>query len=140
MDISTGEGAEKSGERGGTKTAMVVSNESSSRQRSEREKSSVCTGSRNRDWGNRGKPKIRRGGFRPGKERVGELGESKMETEVEVKMACPLGRRNRNDKMYVIYFQWSKINPHPPPPLHLFFILQLTTQNPSSETFANQAP
>ncbi len=60
MDISTGEGAEKSGERGGTKAAMGVSNESSGRQRSERERSGVCTGSRrSRDWGNREKPKIR---------------------------------------------------------------------------------
>ncbi len=58
VDISTGEGAKKSGERGGTKTAMVVSNESSGRQRSEREESSV-KGLRNRDWGNREKPKIR---------------------------------------------------------------------------------
>jgi hypothetical protein len=48
VDISTGEGAEKSGERGGTKTAMVVGHESSSRQRSEREESSV-KGSRDRD-------------------------------------------------------------------------------------------
>ena len=58
MDISTGEGAEKSGEREGTKTAMVVGHESSSRQRSEREESSV-KGSRNRDRGHREKPKIR---------------------------------------------------------------------------------
>ena len=42
------EGAKKSGERGGTKTAMVVGYESSSRQRSEREESSV-KGSRKRD-------------------------------------------------------------------------------------------
>ena len=55
MDITTGEGAEKSGERGGTKTAMVVGYESSSRQRSEREESSV-KGSRDRDRGNREKP------------------------------------------------------------------------------------
>jgi hypothetical protein len=41
VDISTGEGAEKSGERGGTKTAMEVGHESSSRQRSEREER-VC--------------------------------------------------------------------------------------------------
>ena len=39
MDISTGEGAEKSGERGGTKAAMVVGYESSGRQRGEREES-----------------------------------------------------------------------------------------------------
>ena len=58
MDISTGEGAEKSGERGGTKTAMVVGHESSGRQRSEREESSV-KGSRDRDRGNREKPKVR---------------------------------------------------------------------------------
>ena len=58
MDISTGEGAKKSGERGGTKTARVVGYESSSRERSEREESSV-KGSRNRERGNREKPKIR---------------------------------------------------------------------------------
>jgi hypothetical protein len=57
-NISTGEGAEKSGERGGIKAAMVVSNESSDRQRSEREESSV-KGSRDRDRGNREKPKVR---------------------------------------------------------------------------------
>ena len=73
MDISTGEGAEKSGERGGTKTAMVVGHESSSRQRSEREESSV-KGSRDRWGGDREKPKIRGEGFRSGKERVGGCG------------------------------------------------------------------
>ncbi len=62
MDIFTGEGAEKSEERGGTKAAMMVGNESSDRQRSEREGSSV-KGSRNRCWGNREKPKIRGEGF-----------------------------------------------------------------------------
>ena len=58
MDTFTGEGAEKSGERGGTKTAMMIGNESSGRQRSEREESSV-KGSRDRDRGNREKPKVR---------------------------------------------------------------------------------
>ena len=58
MDISTGESAEKSGERGETKAAMMVDNESSGRQRSEREESSV-KGSRDRDRGNREKPKVR---------------------------------------------------------------------------------
>ena len=52
---------------------MVVSHESSGRQRSEREESSV-KGARNRDWGNREKPKVRGEGFRPGKERVGGVG------------------------------------------------------------------
>jgi hypothetical protein len=49
---------------------MVVGYESSSRERSEREESSV-KGSRNRDRGNREKPKIGGEGFRSGKERVG---------------------------------------------------------------------
>ena len=49
---------------------MVVGHESSSRQRSEREESSV-KGSRDRWGGNREKPKIRGEGFRSGKERVG---------------------------------------------------------------------
>ena len=59
MDISTGEGAEKSGERGRTKAAMKVGNESSGRERSEREESSVCKGSRYRDGGSRQEPKVR---------------------------------------------------------------------------------
>ena len=76
MDISTGEGAEKSGERGGTKAAMVVGYESSGRQRGEREESSV-RGSRNRDWGNREKPKVRGGGFGSSQERQGRSGSVK---------------------------------------------------------------
>ena len=59
MDISTGEGAEKSGERGGTKTAVMVSDKASSRQRSEREESSVGKGWRYREGGNREEPKVR---------------------------------------------------------------------------------
>ena len=70
MDVSTGEGAEKSRERGGTEASVMVGDKASGRQRSERKESSVG-GSRDRWGGNREKPKIRGEGFRSGKERVG---------------------------------------------------------------------
>ncbi len=76
MDIFTGEGTEKSEERGGTKAAIMVGYESSDRQRSEREEGSV-NGSRNRGWGNREKPKVRGGGFESSKERQGRSGSVK---------------------------------------------------------------
>ena len=70
MDISTGEGAEKGRERGGTEASVMVGDKASGRQRSERKESSVG-GSRDRWGGNSEKPKIRGEGFRSGKERVG---------------------------------------------------------------------
>ncbi len=75
---------------------MVVSNESSGRQRSEREESSV----RARGIGIGRTEKNQRSdeeALDPVRKGWGELGESKMETEVEVKMACRLGRRRRGE-------------------------------------------
>ena len=76
MDISTGEGAEKSGERGGTKTSVVVRDKASGRQRSERKESSVG-GSRDREGWNGKEPKLRRESFRPSEEMVGGGGSVK---------------------------------------------------------------
>ncbi len=67
---------EKSGERGGTKAAMMLGNESSGRQRSEREERSF-DGSRDRGWGNREKPKDRGWVFGTGQERQGRSGSVK---------------------------------------------------------------
>ncbi len=73
MDISTGEGAEKSRERRVTETSVVVGDKASGRQRSERKESSV-KGSRDRWGGNGEKPKIGGEDFRPNEEGVGGVG------------------------------------------------------------------
>ena len=70
MDITTGEGAEKSRERGGTEASVMVGDKASGRQRRERKESSINS-ARDRWGGNREEPKVRGGCFRPGKERVG---------------------------------------------------------------------
>ena len=58
MDISTGEGAEKSGDRGGTEASVMVGDKASGRERSERKESSVNS-ARDRWRGDREKPKVR---------------------------------------------------------------------------------
>ena len=70
MDISTGEGAEKGRERGGTEASVMVGDKASGRQRGEREESRVSRA--RKGWGRDcEEPKIRGEGFRSGKERVG---------------------------------------------------------------------
>ena len=69
MDVSTGEGAEKGRERGGTEASVMVGDKASGRQRSERKESSVG-GSRYREGRDRKEPKIRGESFRTSEERV----------------------------------------------------------------------
>ncbi len=85
MDVTTGEGAEESGERRGAEAAVMVGGKAGGGQRSERKESSVG-GSMDREGGNgkepkiRGngkEPKIRRESFRTSEERVGGGGSVK---------------------------------------------------------------
>ena len=94
MDISTGQGAEEGGERGGAKAAVKVGDEAGLGKTAEGEECSVRGGMRNGDGGDGEKPQVGRG--RLGKGGVEEA-DSKTETEVGVKTAKPLGRR-RGDR------------------------------------------
>ena len=85
MDITTGEGTEKSGEGGGTKTSVMVSDKASSRQRSERKESSVG-GLRDREGGTEKNQRSEERALDPVRKGWGEEGVSKRDTEVEVKM------------------------------------------------------
>ena len=69
MDVTTGKGAEESGERRGAEAAVVVGGKASGRQRGERKESSVG-GSRYREGRDRKEPKIRGESFRTSEERV----------------------------------------------------------------------
>ncbi len=83
MDVTTGEGAEKSGERRGAEAAVMVGGKASGRQRGERKESSV-RGSRDRTEKNQISEARALDPVRKGWE---EEGVSKRDTEVEVKMA-----------------------------------------------------
>jgi hypothetical protein len=69
VDVTTGEGAEESGERRGAEAAVMVGGKAGDGQRSERKESSVG-GSRYREGGDRKEPKIRGESFRTSEERV----------------------------------------------------------------------
>ncbi len=70
VDVSTGEGSEKSGKRGRAKAAMPVRDEASERKRVEGEESNLGGWGEGRG-GNGEKPKVRGGGFRASQERQG---------------------------------------------------------------------
>ena len=97
VDISTGQGAEEGGERGGAKTAVQVGDEAGLGKTAEGEECGVSGGRGNGDGGDREMPQV--GGGRLGAVRKGRVEEadSKTETEVGVKRAKPLGRR-RGDR------------------------------------------
>ena len=76
MDVTTGKGAEESGERRGAEAAVVVSGKAGGGQRGERKESSV-RGFRDREGGTGKEPKIRRESFRTSEERVGGGGSVK---------------------------------------------------------------
>ena len=76
MDVTTGKGAEESGERRGAEAAVMVGGKAGGRQRGERKESSVG-GLRDREGGNGKKPQIRRESFRSSEERVGGGGSVK---------------------------------------------------------------
>jgi hypothetical protein len=69
VDVTTGKGAEESGERRGAEAAVVVGGKAGGGQRGERKESSVG-GSRYREGGDRKEPKIRVESFRTSEERV----------------------------------------------------------------------
>ena len=69
MNVTTGTGAEESGETRGAEAAVVVGGKASGRQRGERKESSVG-GSRYREGGDGKEPKIRGESFRTSEERV----------------------------------------------------------------------
>ena len=90
VDISTGQGAEEGGERGGAKAAVKVGDEAGLGKTAEGEECSVS--------GGRGKNhKSEEGDLVPVRKGRVEEADSKTETEVGVKMAKPLGRR-RGDR------------------------------------------
>ncbi len=76
MDVTTGKGAEESGERRGAEAAVVVGGKAGGGPRGERKESSVG-GSRDWEEGNGKEPKIRGESFRTSEERVGEGGSVK---------------------------------------------------------------
>ena len=84
------------GEGGGTETAMVVSDESSSRQRSERKESSVNS-ARDRWRGDREEPKVRGGGFSPSEEGVGGVGGVKDGDRGGSEESAPIGAQEGGD-------------------------------------------
>ena len=94
VDISTGQGAEEGGERGGAKAA--VKKWAWGRQR--REKSAVLVGVGGMGMGGTEKcHKSEEGDLEPVRKGRVEEADSKTETEVGVKRAKPLGRR-RGDR------------------------------------------
>ncbi len=76
MDVTTGEGAEESGERRGAEATVMVGGKAGGGQRGERKESSV-EGSRDGEGKNGKEPKIRRESFRTSEERVGGGGSVK---------------------------------------------------------------
>ncbi len=85
MDVTTGEGAEESGERRGAEAAVMVG-EAGGGQRSERKESSVG-GSRDREGGTEKNQRSEERALEPVRKGCGEEGVSKRDTEVDVKIA-----------------------------------------------------
>ncbi len=96
MDISTGEGAEKSGDRGGTEASVMVGDKASGRKRSERKESSVNS-ARDRWRGDRKEPKVRGGGFSPSEEGVGGVGGVKYGDRGGSEESAPIGAQEGGD-------------------------------------------
>ena len=86
MDVTTGKGAEESGERRGAEAAVVVGGKAGGGQRGERKESSVG-GSRDREGGTEKKQRSEARALDPVRKGWEEEGVSKRDTEVDVKMA-----------------------------------------------------
>ena len=76
MDISTGQGAEEGGERGGAKTAVKVGDEAGLGKAAEGEECSVSGGRGNGDGGDGKKPQV--GGGRLGAGEEGKSGRGRL--------------------------------------------------------------
>ena len=68
VDVSTGQGAEEGGDRGGAKTAVKVGDEAGLRKAAEGEECSVRWGRGNGDGGDGEKPQVGRGRLGAGEE------------------------------------------------------------------------